>query len=131
MEIHSGYYKIEELSEINRYIIQRKNLIFFREEMKNNGFTEVFPDNEDGIIQWLIPCFKNNTELFPIELIFYEKKVRLWNKKLIKKCEYIHYHNLLSYIKDEELISNNECDLNTLTNYEITQLVHQFFFCLL
>ena len=29
MEIHSGYYKIEELNEINGYITQRKNLIFY------------------------------------------------------------------------------------------------------
>ena len=93
MEIHSGYYKIEELNEINRYIIQRKNLIFFREEMKNNGFTELYPDNEDGIIQWLIPHFKNNTELFPIELIFYEKKLNPLGKYLATKPSYLLYHD--------------------------------------
>ena len=36
MEVHSGYYKVEELTKINKYITQKENLNFFKEEMKIN-----------------------------------------------------------------------------------------------
>jgi len=128
MEVHSGYYKAEELNIINKYITQRKNLLHFREEMKNNGFTEIMFDNK---IQWLIPRYKNDTEIFPIDLIYHQKKFKVWNKKSIKKCEYIHHYNFWSYIKKELLIYDNECNLEDLTSYEITQMIHNFLFCLL
>ena len=46
MEVHSGYYKVEELTKINKYITQKVNLNFFKEEMKNNGFTEISLDDK-------------------------------------------------------------------------------------
>lgn len=130
MEIHSGYYKAEELTKINKYITQKENLNFFKEEMKNNGFTEVSLDDKNKI-QWLIPRYKNDTEIFPIDMIYHQKKLKIWNKKSVKKCEYIHQYNFWSYIRKELLICNNECNLEDLTSYEITHMIHNFLFCLL
>ena len=62
-------------------------------------------------------------------MIYHQKKLKIWNKKSVKKCEYIHQYNFWSYIRKELLICNNECNLEDLTSYEITHMIHNFLFC--